>query len=70
MLLLVWVMVKVPVWLVQPAVCPVSVNVPDPEDMPGAILACMIIVFVAMLPDGIKVTVMVIVPPFTIPGPI
>jgi len=63
-------MLKVPVWLVHPGVCPVSANVPEPEPMPIAMVPCMVMVFVAVLPDGIQEIVIVIVPPFVIPGPI
>ena len=64
------VMLKVPVWLVQPGVCPVRLNVPEPEPMPIVMVPCMIMVFVSVLPGDIDDIVIVIMPPFIIPGPI
>lgn len=46
MVLLMCDIVKLPVWLVQPGVCPVSVNVPEPDPIPIAMLPCMVMVFV------------------------
>ena len=76
MLLLACIMLKLPVWLVHPGVCPVSVNVPEAEPMPIAIVPCMVMVFVSMLPAGLHDIVIVIAPtlatvlPFIIPGPV
>lgn len=70
MLLLVCDMLKLPVWLVQPGVCPVIVNVPAPDPMPIAMLPCMVIVLVCVLPDGVHDIVIAIVPPFIMPDPI
>ena len=49
-LLLLRVIVNVPVWLLQPAVCPVMVKVPDPEPIPMPIVPCMVMVFLDVLP--------------------
>ncbi len=65
-------MVNVPDWLVQPGVWPVNVNVPEPDIMPAPMLACMVIVFVSVLPEGVQDMVMFIVPaaPFIMFAPI
>ena len=69
---------KVPDWLVHPAVCPVSVNAPEPEVIPVAKVPCIVIVLVAVPPGGVQDIVIVIGPPFmaepklplrVVPGP-
>jgi hypothetical protein len=52
-------MLKVPVWLVQPGVCPVRLNVPEPEPMPIVMVPCMIMVFVSVPPGDIDDIVIV-----------
>jgi len=69
-MLLVCVMLKVPLWLLHPDVCPTIAKVPDPEPIPIAILPCMVMVFVEELPWGVHDMVMFMLPPFIIPGPI
>ncbi len=56
------VIVNVPDWLVQPGVWPVSVNVPEPDIIPAPMLACMVMVFVSVLPEGVQDMVRLIVP--------
>jgi hypothetical protein len=59
------VIVNVPDWLAQPEVCAVSVNVPEPEVIPIAMLPCMVMVLRAMPPGGVPDMFIVSGPPFT-----
>jgi len=69
-LLVMRVMLKVPLWLVQPGVWLVRVNVPFPEPMPVPIVPFRVRVLGDMLPGGVQDMVMFTVPPFIIPAPI
>ncbi len=63
-------MLNVPLWLLQPDVWPTIVNVPEPEPMPVAIVPCMVRVLVDAVPGAVQDIVIVVLPPFIIPGPI
>jgi hypothetical protein len=61
-------MVKVPDWLAHPEVCPISVNVPEPEVISETKLPCIVIVLVAIPPVGVQDIVISTILPFIMAG--